>query len=125
MRQQYRPICIFSVYQHRDTEADKQNHQQTITQLAERKIPYREFIGMFEGKREQSLFVYDDNESIVRTLCLIYEQSSYLYADNERMCQLRDHTGKTIDTLGRLVVDHSATDNYNQDPVTGEKWTTR
>lgn len=121
MRHLHPEIILFSVQTGLNKDADRLNHQATITLLAERGIKYREFIGCYNGVTEQSLLVDAAHEGVVKQLCNYYSQESYLKSYCDRTSDLIYSDGRR-EYIGVLTKGYCATGSYTQDPATGQIW---
>lgn len=61
--------------------------------LKHKGIPYKAVNGYYKGVHEVSLLVADKHVSLIKQLCQLFEQESYLLVDDNRNAELHFMTG--------------------------------
>ena len=81
----YEPVVIFSVFQNlMPKSCNEINHRETIGYLRRLKIPFKEVLGCYKGRKEKSLLIPESKLKIANTFAKLYNQESLLILDNER-----------------------------------------
>ena len=89
MRQQHKPLLIFSVHRSTDTEAaNLLEHHELRGYLHQEHIAFKECIGSYYGCIELSFIVDADHTAEVLTIALQHAQDSILYLDQDCNAEL-------------------------------------
>lgn len=111
-----RPFLVMSAYTKDNTpEANKLRHKALLSQLQKYpKFSIREVDGNYEGDNEKAILIYwhKDLEEIIQSLCVQYNQESYLHVEASGYGSLMDTTGKQLTKLAVLKCNNAANKNY-------------
>lgn len=126
MRQLYKHVLIFSVYQKDKTsEENLQNHQGLKNILDLHRISYKSMLGCYNGSPEMSLMVSADQIEMVKSMCRKYNQECFLERENDNMTYLvypdgsKEYIGFFLPISREEAV---ASQNYTYDYETKTYW---